>query len=196
MKIIGITGGVGTGKSKVLAYMEEQFKAVVCQADHVAWELQRPGEICYKQIINEFGEHILNQDKTINRPLLGSIVFSDALALQKLNQIMHPAVKMYILQKIEEEKTKHTTCFVIEAALLLETHYDEICDEIWYIYFIKPANDQLSSIATEAEIYSLSGVSAKSTTITAAPNNETRIKPMVSNKKLRRNFAVGAPKIL
>lgn len=134
MKIIGITGGVGTGKSKVLAYMEEQFKAVVCQADHVAWELQRPGEICYKQIINEFGEHILNQDKTINRPLLGSIVFSDALALQKLNQIMHPAVKMYILQKIEEEKTKHTTCFVIEAALLLETHYDEICDEIWYIY--------------------------------------------------------------
>jgi len=134
MKIIGITGGVGTGKSKVLAYMEEQFKAVVCQADHVAWELQRPGEICYKQIINEFGEHILNQDKTINRPLLGSIVFSDALALQKLNQIMHPAVKMYILQKIEEEKTKHTTCFVIEAALLLETHYDEMCDEIWYIY--------------------------------------------------------------
>ena len=61
---------------------------------------------------------------------------------------------------------------------------------------IAPASNQFSSIATEVEIYSLSGVSAKSTTITTAPNNETRIKPIVSNKKLRRSFAVGAPKIL
>ena len=61
---------------------------------------------------------------------------------------------------------------------------------------IAPANDQLSLIATEVEIYSLSGVSAKNTTITAAPNNAMRIRPTVSKRKFRRSFAVGAPKIL
>ena len=134
MRIIGITGGVGTGKSKVLSYMENQFNAVICQADHVAWELQKPGQECYNQIIIEFGKEILNEDETINRGILANIVFSDEIALEKLNRIMHPAVKTHILQWIEIEQAKGTNFFVIEAALLLETNYDEICDEIWYIY--------------------------------------------------------------
>ena len=84
MKIIGITGGVGSGKSRVLSYIEETFPCVICQADHVAWELQRPGEDGYVKIVEHFGKEILNEDQTINRPRLGQIVFSNEQELLKL----------------------------------------------------------------------------------------------------------------
>lgn len=134
MKIIGITGGVGSGKSRVLSYMETAYGAVICQADHVAWKLQEPGQACYEEIVAYFGEEILNDDKTINRSALGKIVFADNQKLLKLNQIMHPAVKSYIIELISEENQKETAYFILEAALLLEEHYNLICDELWYIY--------------------------------------------------------------
>lgn len=134
MKVIGITGGVGSGKSRVLDYMKEQFVAVVCQADHVAWKLQEPGQDCYLQIVQTFGKDILNDDATINRNRLGQLVFADKQALQKLNQIVHPMVKAHIRDLIDEERKKVTSYFVLEAALLLEDNYTQICDEIWYIY--------------------------------------------------------------
>ena len=134
MKIIGITGGVGSGKSRVLSYIEEKFPCVICQADHVAWELQKPGQKGYLEIIEYFGKQILNEDGTICRPRLGQIVFADERKLQVLNEIMHPAVKEAIRDKIAQEQQRGTKLFVLEAALLIEEHYDEICDELWYIY--------------------------------------------------------------
>ncbi len=134
MRIIGITGGIGSGKSRVLSYMQDTYQAVICQADHVAWELQKPGKTCYKEIVEYFGNDILNEDHTINRNALGNIVFHDNEALMKLNQIVHPAVKEYILEVIGLEKEKGTNLFFLEAALLLEENYDEICDEVWFIY--------------------------------------------------------------
>ena len=134
MKIIGITGGVGSGKSRVLSYMEEKHQAVICQADHVAWKIQEPGQDCYHKIVEEFGTGILNEDKTINRKNLGQIVFHNETKLLVLNAIMHPAVKKAIKNSIYEEAQKGTELFVLEAALLIEEHYDEICDELWYIY--------------------------------------------------------------
>lgn len=134
MKIIGITGGVGSGKSRVLSFMEEAYKAVICQADHVAWKLQEPGEKSYCEIVAHFGTEVLNEDQTINRKRLGQIVFGDERQLQILNRITHPAVKTYIKELIECERDKGSTLFILEAALLLEDHYNEICDELWYIY--------------------------------------------------------------
>ena len=134
MKIIGITGGVGSGKSRVLSYIEETFPCVICQADHVAWELQKPGQDGYIKILEHFGKEILNEDQTINRPRLGQIVFSNEQELLKLNEIMHPAVKEAVRKKIENETSKGTELFVLEAALLIEDHYDEVCDELWYIF--------------------------------------------------------------
>lgn len=134
MKIIGITGGVGSGKSEVLRYLDEQYNAVVCQADFVAKNLQKRGTICYNKIVEHFGEDILDQDKRIDRPRLAQIVFKDQDELQALNAIVHPAVKESILRKIRQESRKGSRLFVLEAALLLEEHYDEICDEVWYIY--------------------------------------------------------------
>ena len=134
MKIIGITGGVGSGKSRVLSYIEEKYHAVICQADHVAWKIQEPGQEGHRQIVETFGADVLNEDQTINRKALGQIVFHDEEKLLALNSIMHPSVKVAIKNAIKEEQEKGTKLFVLEAALLIEEHYDEICDELWYIY--------------------------------------------------------------
>lgn len=142
MKVIGITGGIGSGKSRVLSYLEEKHHAVICQADQVAWELQEPGQKCYLEIIEHFGTGILNQDTTINRKALGQIVFHDEAQLSVLNGIMHPAVKIEIQKRISQEKEKGTKLFFLEAALLIEEHYDEICDELWYIYTSEPIRRQ------------------------------------------------------
>ena len=134
MKIIGITGGVGSGKSEVLRYLEEKYGAVVCVADLVAKNLQKKGTICYNKIVEHFGEDILDENGRIDRPHLARIVFKDDEVLHVLNAIVHPAVKENIRRKIRQEIKQGTELFVLEAALLLEEHYDEICDEVWYIY--------------------------------------------------------------
>ncbi|MEY8426112.1 dephospho-CoA kinase [Lachnospiraceae bacterium 46-15] len=134
MKVLGITGGVGAGKSTVLAYLSERYQAKVIQADKTAHILEQPGQECYHRIVEEFGKEILGADGAIDRRLLGSIVFSDKKSLERLNGIVHPAVREYIIQEIRQEQLTGMTPFVVlEAALLIEEHYDEICDEIWYV---------------------------------------------------------------
>lgn len=134
MKIIGITGGVGSGKSAVLSYMADTCNATTCQADAVARRLQSPGEECYLKMVEYFGTQIVGANGALDRKTLGQIVFSDAQKRKVLNQIVHPKVKEAIKAEIEVEREKGTGLFVIEAALLLEDNYDEICDELWYIY--------------------------------------------------------------
>lgn len=134
MKVIGITGGVGAGKSEILKYFKEARGAVVMEADKVGHLLMEPGGACYYNIVEKFGSSILNGDQTINRGKLGKIVFADPALLESLNKIIHPAVKAKIVSEITKERAYHRTeLFVIEAALLLEDHYDAICDELWYI---------------------------------------------------------------
>lgn len=134
MRIIGITGGIGSGKSRVLNIMEEIYGAVLCQTDVVAHQLQKKGETCYKEIVNVFGVNILTENKEIDRKKLGAIVFNDNDKLKKLNQIVHPAVKKQVKLEIEEARRKQKEFFLIESALLMEDHYEELCDELWYIY--------------------------------------------------------------
>ena len=129
--ILGITGGVGCGKSTVLDMLEKEYGAYVIQADIVAHELMQPGQTSYKAIVEHFGQEILDSDGRIDRKALGAIVFADAEKLTLLNSLTHPAVKEEIRRRIF---TSQNRFFVIEAALLLEDHYDEICDEIWYVY--------------------------------------------------------------
>lgn len=134
MKVLGITGGVGAGKSTVLACLSERYRARVIQADQAAHILEQPGQECYHRIVETFGKEILGADGAIDRRLLGSIVFSDKKSLERLNHIVHPAVREYIIQEIQQERLTGTSPFVaLEAALLIEERYDEICDEIWYV---------------------------------------------------------------
>lgn len=134
MKIIGITGGVGAGKSTVLQFLEEEFGAYVLQADAVGHLVMEPGQVCYDAIVELFGEKIRKNDKTIDRSRVSDVVFSNEEMLKRLNAIVHPAVKEYILRKIGEERAAGCGLFVIEAALLLEEHYQNFCDEIWYVH--------------------------------------------------------------
>lgn len=135
MKVIGITGGVGAGKSEILHYLEEKYHARIVEADRAAHFLMEAGNVCYEEIVKTFGSDILNSDKTIDRDRLGKIVFKDQRQLSLLNEIVHPRVKELIVSEIQKERRKQkSTLFIIEAALLLEDHYDMICDEIWYIY--------------------------------------------------------------
>ena len=132
--VIGVTGGVGAGKSFVLSIIEEEFDAKLLHADEIAQQLTEPEHSCYERIVEEFGTGILKEDQTIDRNQLAEIVFGDPSALKKLNHIVHPMVKEYIQGEIScillEDPAK---IIVIEAALLIEDHYEEICDEIWYV---------------------------------------------------------------
>ena len=135
MKIIGITGGIGTGKSTVLNILEKEYGAFIVETDKLAHQLMSPGEEAYQSTVETFGKDILCDDNTIDRGKLGSIVFNNKDMLCELNKIVHPAVKKYILEDIElKNKQGYVEYYVIEAALLIEDGYKAICDEIWYIY--------------------------------------------------------------
>lgn len=135
MKVLGITGQVGAGKSTMLNYLENRYGARVIEADKVGHLMMEPGTGCYKEIIDTFGNGILDEAGCIDRKKLGTRVFADRAQLKQLNAIIHPAVKAWIKAEVAKEKAQKTLPFVVvEAALLLEEHYEEICNEIWYLY--------------------------------------------------------------
>ena len=132
MKIIGITGGVGSGKSEILNILKNVYQAKVIQSDHVAHELMVPGAKSYDAIVQAFGNEILNEDQTINRPILGEIVFHDETKLSLLNSITHKNVDEEILSRIDQFGKEGL--LVIESALLVGAGYEKKFDQLWYIY--------------------------------------------------------------
>lgn len=136
MKFIGITGGVGAGKSAILDYLKNKPDTKVMLADEIAHELMVPGTQCYDRLRAEFGtEDIYQKDGYFDRIKLAQVIFSDDEKRKKLNGIVHPAVRKYVIgQAAYERKEGKIKLLVLEAALLIEEHYDEICDELWYIY--------------------------------------------------------------
>lgn len=136
MKFIGITGGVGAGKSAILDYLKNKPDTKVMLADEIAHELMVPGTQCYDRLKAEFGtEDIYQKDGFFDRIKLAQVIFSDDEKRKKLNGIVHPAVRKYVIgQAAYERKEGRIKLLVLEAALLIEEHYDEICDELWYIY--------------------------------------------------------------
>ena len=133
MRIIGITGGIGTGKTKVLNILHDNFGAYIVEADKVAHQLMLPGNEIYKELVSCFGEEILTEAKEVDRQKLSGIVMNDETSLQKLNSIVHPGVKAFIRHDIEEKKAQDVEYYIIEAALLIQDNYKEICDEIWAV---------------------------------------------------------------
>lgn len=134
MKIIGITGGVGAGKTQILEYLNDKYGASICQTDKVAKKLQKKGGICYDAIVEHFGEEVLLANGELDRAKLSDIVFRDLGEREKLNQIVHPAVKAEVDRLVRHEKRKNTNLFIIESAILIEADYGGMCDELWYIY--------------------------------------------------------------
>ncbi len=134
MKKIGITGGVGAGKTSIIEYIREKYNACVVVADKVAHHLEEKGQPCYNDLVENFGIEILDEEQNIDAKKFAEVIFSDEQSRRRANEIIHPAVKKYILEEMERQEKLGTYVFVVEAALLLEDGYDEILDDIWYVY--------------------------------------------------------------
>ena len=133
--VLGITGGVGSGKSTVLSYLKDRHQADVLELDKAAAMLQQPGGSCYEPMIRLLGDGIVRENGELDRALIAQQVFADPQLLLELNAIVHPKVRLYVQDWVREKKQqKDTRLMVLEAALLLEDSYDTICDEIWYVH--------------------------------------------------------------
>ncbi|MDO4556779.1 MAG: dephospho-CoA kinase, partial [Lachnospiraceae bacterium] len=132
--VIGITGGIGSGKSVVMDYLCNEYGAVVFLTDQIAHDLMVPGKSNYNGIVEAFGETILKEDKTIDRKKLGAIVFDNQEKLSLLNQITHPGVLRETSRRIENAKQAGCTLICLESALLFDTKLYEMCNQTWYIY--------------------------------------------------------------
>ena len=133
--ILGVTGGIGAGKSTVLKILQQEYDAKLILADDVAKQLMQPGEANYTNIVNAFGKGILKEDKTIDTALLASRVFANPLETLQLNAITHPNVRVRIEWMVKSIRDVNPDeLIVIEAALLSEGHLSALCDEIWYVY--------------------------------------------------------------
>ena len=135
MKVIGVTGGVGAGKSEVLTYLAKQYNCRVIMADRLAHQLEEPGGACYESLVALLGKDVLDGNGGIDRQKMAAAIFTDEILLQKVNAIVHPAVKQALLTEIAQEQAagKREWLF-IEAALLIEEGYAGILDELWYVH--------------------------------------------------------------
>ena len=137
MKVIGITGGVGSGKSEVIKILSEICNCYVLKADDLARSLEVKGEVCYGPLVELLGKEVLDKEGEIDARKMAAAIFADGKEdlLAKVNAIVHPAVKSRILSMIEDaRRSQKYDMFFIEAALLIEDGYDRIVDELWYIY--------------------------------------------------------------
>lgn len=132
--VIGITGGIGTGKSTVLNILNEKYGFHIFEADKIGHEVMKKGMSAYKKIVKAFGNDILNEDGEIDRCKMSDVVFNNKYELEILNNIIHPEVINEIKKRIEAGQKEGINNFVIEAALLIESGCNLLCDRVWYIY--------------------------------------------------------------
>ena len=131
---IGVTGGVGAGKSLVLSYLKEHHGARIIMLDEVGRELMQPDGACFKPVVDLFGPDVVKPDGTLDRPLIAKRMLADDDLRIKLNGIIHPAVLHETMNRIYRAEDAGVRLLVVESAILLETNYGAICDEVWYIY--------------------------------------------------------------
>lgn len=127
--VIGITGGIGSGKSTVLKYINDNYDVEILLTDDIAKDLIKPGKVSYNLIVDYFGKDILSNDE-IDSKKLGKIVFNDKKKLQKLNSFTHPYVFDYIEEFIDTYCEK---IIFIESAILMSTKLKDMCDKILYV---------------------------------------------------------------
>lgn len=130
-RIIGVTGGVGSGKSTVLKILEDEYEAQILSTDQIAKDLMKPGAVCYQPIIDTFGQDIVGKNGYFDTKKLGQIAFNDKDAIGRLNAIVHPRVVDEVKRLADESPAN---LVVVESALLIESGINKVCDEVWYVY--------------------------------------------------------------
>ncbi len=133
MRKIGITGGVGAGKSQVLHALSEICNCVVYQADTIAHDLEMPSGPCYGPLIELLSRDVLSDNGEIDKRLMAAKIFASDETRLEVNAIVHPAVKNFVMDAMATAETDGYDFFFLEAALLIEDHYDLILDEMWYV---------------------------------------------------------------
>lgn len=135
MRLIGITGGVGAGKSTILEYIKAHYRCRVYLADQVAHAVKEPGQPCYEALVELLGREVLEENGQIHKGRMAERIFRDENMLEQVNALVHPAVRAYLLEKIREAREEGwAELFFIEAALLIECGYSDIVDEMWYVH--------------------------------------------------------------
>jgi dephospho-CoA kinase len=130
MIVIGLTGGIASGKSTV-AKMLSELGAVVIDADKVGHEAFRPHTEAWRKIVAAFGKDILGQNEEIDRSKLAQLVFNDPKALQRLNRTMHPLMHLIVEKRIKALRRQRIEVVVLEATLLIEAKWTDLVDQVW-----------------------------------------------------------------
>ena len=130
MKIIGLTGGIGSGKSTVSGFLAE-MGAIILDADKLGHEALKPGDDIWRQVVTAFGEQITAANGGIDREKLGKIVFGNSEARERLNRIMHPPMYHIAKAQLEEYRQQGTGVIVLEAPLLIEAGWTSLVNEVW-----------------------------------------------------------------
>ncbi|RKI29179.1 dephospho-CoA kinase [bacterium 1xD8-6] len=133
MYVIGLTGGVGSGKTVAAGRLADIADAELLIADDLGHLVMEKGKRGYQEIVGTFGSNILDGQGEIDRRKLSELVFGDSEQLEKLNRIIHPAVKSYLKDYIDKRRAQEGI-LVLETAIMFETGCDELCDEVWYVY--------------------------------------------------------------
>ena len=134
MKVIGLTGGTGSGKGVVSQCLEEAGAAII-DADLIAHEIIKKGKPAYDELVDYFGDHILQENGQIFRRKLGEIVFREKEKLEFLNRCTHKYIAQEITRQIHETKELgEAKCIIIDAPLLIEAGLEKVCDAIWVVY--------------------------------------------------------------
>lgn len=130
MFVIGLTGGIGTGKTAVATKLQE-FGLDVVNTDQIGHQVYASGTFVWRKVVEEFGEAILSENGDIDRKKLGSIVFSDRSSLEKLNQMVHPMIRSDVESTLRDLSSRGRRASVLEAALLFEACWASMVDEVW-----------------------------------------------------------------
>lgn len=134
MLILGITGGIGCGKSQVCLELKNRYGAFVMTADTISHEMLKPGSVCYDELTELLGDEVKKPNGEFDRKKVGDKAFADPQIITRMNEIIHPAVLDRIFDLLDLAESKKKRLAVIEAALLLEAGYKQYCNEVWYIY--------------------------------------------------------------
>ena len=132
MIVIGLTGGIGSGKSEVSRLLRERGAAVI-NADQVGHQAYAPHSETWREIVRAFGAQVLQEDGEIDRRRLGGIVFADPAQRARLNAIMHPRMARMVSDQLDELRAKGCPAAVVEAAVLFEAGWDALVDEVWTV---------------------------------------------------------------
>jgi len=171
MRVIGLTGGIASGKSLVSEQLAEKGAAVI-DADKVGHSAYLKDTPTFAKVVEAFGEDIVGDDGEVDRKALGGKVFGDPEARRRLEGVVWPAMRAMMEEQLEELRAQGTEFAVLEAALLIEADWTSLTDEVWLV--------SVSPETARQRLYERNGLSAE--------DAESRIRAQLTNEK-RREYA-------